>query len=47
MFEEGSDMETLVLKYNVGSESGIQEYAIDAIEILRQKGVIKPETKGD
>ena len=34
MFEEGSDMETLVLKYNVGSESGIQEYTIDAIKYI-------------
>ena len=25
----------------------VKEYAIDAIEILRQKGVIKPKTKGD
>ncbi len=34
MFEEGSDMETLVLKYNVGSNSGIQEYTIDAIKYI-------------
>ena len=34
MFEEGSDMESLILKYNVGSNSGIQEYTIDAIKYI-------------
>ena len=34
MFENGSNMETLILKYNVGSKSGIQEYTIDAIKYI-------------
>ncbi len=34
MFEEGSDMETIVLKYNVGSAAGIVEYTIDAIKYI-------------
>ena len=34
MFEEGSDMETLILKYNVGECSGIVDYTIDAIKYV-------------
>ena len=34
MFEEGSDMETIVLKYNVGAVSGVVEYTIDAIKYV-------------
>ena len=34
MFEEGSDMETIVLKYNVGEGAGIVEYTIDAIKYI-------------
>jgi len=34
MFEEGSDMETIVLKYNVGDSAGIVEYTIDAIKYI-------------
>ena len=34
MFEDGSDMETIVLKYNVGNASGIVEYTIDAIKYV-------------
>lgn len=34
MFEAGSTMEELVLKVNVGSESGIKEYTIDAIKYI-------------
>ena len=34
MFEEGSDMENIVLKYNVGTDSGIKEYTIDAIKYV-------------
>ena len=34
MFEEGSDMETIVLKYNVGNAAGIVEYTIDAIKYI-------------
>ena len=34
MFEQGSDMETIVLKYNVGKDSGIFDYTIDAIKYI-------------
>ncbi len=34
MFEDGSDMETIILKYNVGNASGIVEYTIDAIKYV-------------
>lgn len=34
MFEDGSDMENIILKYNVGMESGIVEYTIDAIKYI-------------
>jgi len=34
MFEEGSDMERIILKYNVGDASGIVEYTIDAIKYV-------------
>ena len=34
MFEEGSDMENLVLKYNVGDKVGYAEYTIDAIKYV-------------
>jgi len=34
MFEEGSDMENLVLKCTAGSELGIEEYTIDAIKYV-------------
>lgn len=34
MFEDGSDMETIILKYNVGEASGIIDYTIDAIKYV-------------
>ena len=34
MFEDGSDMETIILKYNVGGSRGIVEYTIDAIKYI-------------
>ena len=34
MFESGSDMQNLILKVNVGSESGIVEFTIDAIKYV-------------
>ena len=34
MFEEGSDMENLILKFNVGAADGIVEYTIDAIKYI-------------
>ena len=32
MFEDGSDMENLILKVNIGDVSGVVEYTIDAIK---------------
>ena len=34
MFEDGSDMENLILKVNVGDVEGVQEYTIDAIKYV-------------
>lgn len=34
MFEDGSDMENLILKYNVGDAEGVVEYTIDAIKYV-------------
>ncbi len=34
MFEDGSDMENLILKYNVGDVEGMVEYTIDAIKYV-------------
>ncbi len=34
MFEPGSDLETLILKYNVGDVEGVQQYTIDAIKYV-------------
>lgn len=34
MFEEGSDMENLILKVNVGEAEGLIEYTIDAIKYI-------------
>lgn len=34
MFEDGSDLETIILKYNVGDVSGIMQYTIDAIKYI-------------
>ena len=34
MFETGSNLETLILKYNVGDKEGVQQYTIDAIKYV-------------
>ncbi|MBE6629113.1 MAG: leucine-rich repeat domain-containing protein [Ruminococcaceae bacterium] len=34
MFEDGSDMENIIIKVNVGDASGIAEYTIDAIKYV-------------
>ena len=39
MFEEGSDMENIVLKYNVGNVEGIVEYTVDAIKYVDGKQI--------
>ena len=40
MFERGSDMETIIIKCNVGRESGEHKYTIDAIKYI-DKNTIK------
>ena len=47
MFEEGSDMENLVLKYNVGNEPGYFEYTIDAIKYVDGTEIKDVRMKGD
>ncbi len=47
MFEPGSDTETLILKYNVGETSGLQEYTIDAIKYVDGERIKDVRMKGD
>lgn len=47
MFEEGSDMETLILKYNVGDAEGIVEYTIDAIKYVDGTKIKDVRMEGD
>ena len=47
MFEEGSDLETLVLKYNVGNKGGMQEYTIDAIKYVDGNKIKDVRMEGD
>ena len=48
MFEEGSDMENLVLKCNVGEDAyGIVEYTIDAIKYIDGTSIKDVRLKGD
>lgn len=47
MFEEGSDLETLVLKYNVGDVEGVQEYTIDAIKYVDGEDIKDVRMEGD
>lgn len=47
MFEAGSDMETLVLKYNVGDVEGIQSYTIDAIKYVDGEEIKDVRMDGD
>ena len=47
MFEEGSDMETLVLKVNVGEITGIKEYTIDAIKYVDGTEIKDVRMEGD
>ena len=41
MFERGSDMENLILKYNVGDAEGIVEYTLDEILYIDDEEAIK------
>ena len=47
MLEEGSDMENLVLKVNVGDVEGIVEYTIDAIKYVDGTEIKDVKMKGD
>ena len=47
MFEEGSDMENLVLKVNVGDAGGIVEYTIDAIKYVDGTDIKDVRMDGD
>jgi len=47
MFEAGSDLETLILKYNVGEEEGVQQYTIDAIKYVDGEDIKDVRMEGD
>lgn len=47
MFEPGSDMEHLILKYNVGDAEGIVEYTIDAIKYVDGTAIKDVLMEGD
>lgn len=47
MFENGSDMETLILKYNVGTQSGNFDYTIDAIKYIDGTEIKDVKIDGD
>ena len=47
MFEYGSDLETLILKYNVGDVNGLQEYTIDAIKYIDGEKIKDVRMEGD
>jgi len=47
MFEEGSDLETLILKCNVGDVEGLQEYTIDAIKYVDGEKIKNVRMEGD
>ena len=47
MFEPGSNTENLILKYNVGNVTGLQEYTIDAIKYVDGEQIKDVKMKGD
>ncbi|MBQ8287924.1 MAG: leucine-rich repeat domain-containing protein [Clostridia bacterium] len=47
MFEDGSDMENLVLKCNVGDAQGLLEYSIDAIKYVDGESIKDVHMEGD
>ena len=47
MFEAGSDLETLILKYNVGDAHGVVEYTIDAIKYIDGTEIKDVKIEGD
>ena len=47
MFEDGSDMENLILKVNVGAVTGVVEYTIDAIKYVDGTAIKDVRMEGD
>lgn len=47
MFEPGSDLETLILKCNVGDVEGVMQYTIDAIKYVDGEAIKDVRMKGD
>ena len=47
MFEEGSDLETLILKCNVGELEGVMQYTIDAIKYVDGEEIKDVKMQGD
>ena len=47
MFEEGSDMENLILKVSVGAEAGLKDYTIDAIKYIQGEKIKDVRMDGD
>ena len=47
MFVDGSDLNTLILKYNVGDAEGIQQYTIDAIKYVDGDDIKDVRMDGD
>lgn len=47
MFEPGSNLEELILKYNVGDVNGLCNYTIDAIKYVDGEAIKNVQMKGD
>ena len=47
MFEEGSDMQTIILKCDVGRESGLKQYTIDAIKYIDGSAIKDVKIRGN
>lgn len=47
MFEPGSNLEELILKYNVGDADGLCDYTIDAIKYVDGEAIKNVQMKGD
>ncbi len=47
MFEDGSDLETLILKCNVGNVEGVMQYTIDAIKYIDGEEIKDVKMDGD
>lgn len=47
MFEDGSDLETLILKCNVGEDVGVKQYTIDSIKYVDGKTIKNVRMEGE